>query len=112
MLYYIMLCYIILYYITLHHFTSHYTTLHQTEEEEKETDQDVLSLPPIGALAAHLDLWMPNRYDSDRTKNSCVCGTVHACVIVRIISPPLLLSSPISQDMTLNDKNLFERSIT
>jgi hypothetical protein len=30
-------------------------------DDEVETDPDVLSLPPIGALAAHLDLWMPNR---------------------------------------------------
>ena len=29
------------------------------EEAEEVTDPDVLSLPPVGALAAHLGLWMP-----------------------------------------------------
>ena len=31
----------------------------EEEEVEEETDPDVLSLPPVGALAAHLGLWMP-----------------------------------------------------
>jgi preprotein translocase subunit SecA len=38
-----------------------YTEVDVVEVEEEETDPDVLSLPPIGALAVHLDLWMPNK---------------------------------------------------
>mmetsp|Transcript_19540 Transcript_19540/g.18872 ORF Transcript_19540/g.18872 Transcript_19540/m.18872 type:complete len:1035 (-) Transcript_19540:297-3401(-) len=38
-----------------------YTEVAVVEAEEEETDPDVLSLPPIGALAVHLDLWMPNK---------------------------------------------------
>ena len=55
----------------------------EEEGEEEETDPDVLSLPPVGALAAHLGLWLPSpltpRYARLEVPPGCCPGRPTAC---------------------------------
>ena len=41
----------------------------ETEPAEIETDEDVLSLPPVDALARHLDLWLPRQLQASTELN-------------------------------------------